>query len=402
MVETSQPLHLGSASSLRSLPYALRVVLIRWREGLGMVVGVGLAIGIGMTMLAVSQASIDLFTGDYRDSGVDVYLAASGGKIVRFLPSDSPGSIKHAREKLSQVRGLPGVHAALGVLMWPLEREVAARSARGGPAEQVMTVGIDGDPTLISNSLVLTEGRWFRRADEIVVGQKVAREKHLRLGSRLRLAGRDFTIVGIGRLRGVSYTGDSFAYIDLAALRQRAQLGDVINLILVDSNSETASNRRFEELGSLTALDRAGLIREVNRANDAAIVLRWIIVGLTLAIAGLFVASMLSSSVAARRVEFATLRAIGIPARTVVQVVAGEAVLVCVLAGLVGVVFSGALGELINRQLAPSIGVERLYIANASLFLTVIGMIIVLGVLAGVQPAHQAANVDPVEVLREA
>ena len=49
---------------------------------------------------------------------------------------------------------------------------------------------------------------------------------------------------------------------------------------------------------------------------------------MALAIGALFVSSMLSRSVVERRLEFATLKAIGIPSLTILLVVAAEAVLV--------------------------------------------------------------------------
>jgi len=116
----------------------------------------------------------------------------------------------------------------------------------------------------------------------------------------------------------------------------------------------------------------------------------------------LFVASMLGRSVTARRVELATLRAIGMPSRTILLVIAGEAMIVIVLATIVGIVFSLMLGWLIDTYLAPFYGVESLYVADAPLFLTVLLLALALGLVAGLAPARQAARVDPVDVLREA
>lgn len=367
-----------------------------------MVLGVGLALGIGMTLLAVNQASIQMFTGDYQASGIDVYVATRGGKLITFLPGDSPGTIKHAREKLAQIRALPGVSAAIGTLQWPLERERSVLRERDAPAELVSAVGVDGDPTTVTGAVLLREGRWLRRTDEIVMGQRLSFEKGLRVGSRIRLSGRDFTIVGIGRMRGVGFSADSLAYVDLRALQQRADVGDIVNTILVDTSDSAATTRRILDIEGLDAIGQPELIRQAITANESAIALRWILVALILAIAGLFVANMLAGTVAARRQEFGTLRAIGVPTRVILAVVVGEALTVCALAGLVGMAFSLGLGALLNRTLAATYGIESLYVADASLFVTVIGLALGLGTLASLAPAREATRVDPIEVLREA
>src|SRR5437868_3258496 len=84
-----------------------------------------------------------------------------------------------------------------------------------------MVVGVDGDPSDIPNTIVMRSGRWLSRSDDLVVGAKLAREKRFALGDTVRLAERDFSIVGIGRLRGVGYGSDGLAYMDYRTLRQR-------------------------------------------------------------------------------------------------------------------------------------------------------------------------------------
>src|SRR5690242_1713456 len=98
---------------LARLPYPVRTVLRRWPGMIGMMLGVGIALGVGLTMLGVNKAALDLFTRDYRISGADLRVITSGGMLVPVLPSDSPGTIKHATSVLSQIRGLPGVSEAV-------------------------------------------------------------------------------------------------------------------------------------------------------------------------------------------------------------------------------------------------------------------------------------------------
>lgn len=385
------------------LPYPLRDAVRRWRSMLGMMLGVGIALGLGMTIIAASAASTDLYSGDFRKSGADLYLVTEGGKLIAILPGDTPGAIKNARHVLSQVRALPGVTTAVGTMTWTLERErEGPRRGADEPAELLTTVGIDGDPSAIPNTLVLDSGRWLRRSGEVVIGPRLSREKGIRIGDTLRLSGRDFSVVGLAKLRGAGFNADSLVYVDLQALRQRAAIGDVVNLIMIDSPQPASVRQRVQELGSLAIWDPQDLVRQAEAANQSSVALNWVFILLTLAIAGLFVSNMLGRSVAERRLEFATLRAIGVPTRTVLLNVGMQAALVTIAASFVGVAVSLALGTLINTTIASSYGLESLYSPDASLFLLVFLLAAILGIVSGLFPARRAARVDPVIVLREA
>jgi ABC-type lipoprotein release transport system permease subunit len=386
------------------LPYPVRNVLRRWRGTLGMMVGVGIALSVAMTMLAVSQGSLDYYTLDYQRSGANLYVATEGGTIIPVLPSDRPGTIERARGTLAQVRSWPEVTAAVGVMNWSMEREPEGRRRADAPAELVAVVGVDGDPTQIANMAVVTEGRWLRRPNELVVGQRLSRDGGMPLGATVRLAGQSFTVVGVAKLRGLGagVSSDGVAYMDYGAFQQRAGIGDVLNTIMVQSTDPARTQRRLDELGGLDAYTPAALVRQAEQVNQASVGIRWVLVGLTLAIAALFVSNMLGRSVAERRLEFATLRAIGLPRRTILFTVGAEAVLISLVAGLLGIGLSLVLGVLLNATVGAAYGLESIYSTDANLFLAVFGLALFLGLASGLVPARQATRVDPVEVLREA
>ena len=121
-----------------------------------------------------------------------------------------------------------------------------------------------------------------------------------------------------------------------------------------------------------------------------------------LAIGALFVSSMLSRSVVERRLEFATLKAIGIPSLTILLVVAAEAVLVSFVASLIGIGVSLFFGALLNATVAVQYGFESIYSADVVSFMIVFLLALALGVIAGLAPARRATRVDPVDILREA
>jgi putative ABC transport system permease protein len=368
-----------------------------------MVVGVGIALGLGMTMMATSQASVDMLVGDFRNSGADLYVHTEGGNLIPILPGEVPGKIRHARNVISQIRGLPGVTQAFGTMTWPLERERPGQQRSSDePTELLAVVGVDGDPALVPGAVLLRSGRWLGRSDEVVIGAKVAREKKLAIGDTVRLNGRDFRVVGIGRLRGVGFGADGYAYMEYRALRQRADFGDVVNMVAVETTRPDLARERIPELGPLAVKVPADLIAQAEKLLEVALVMQAIMVGLTLVIAGLFVANMLGRSVTSRRVELATMRAIGVASRTILLLVAGEALLVSLLASVVGIAVSLTLGWLIDTYLAPLYGIESLYVVDARIFLTVVLLALVLGVTAGLVPANRATRVDPVDVRRVA
>jgi ABC-type antimicrobial peptide transport system permease subunit len=397
----SPPSALAAGWALR-LPYPLRNALNRWHSLLSMIIGVGIALSIGMTILAVISAEMDLLTGDYERSGIGVYVATQGGKIVARLAGDTPGTIQNAGTVLAQVRSWPEVRSAIGAITWTMAREQEGPRRRGQPTELVSVIGVDGDPQTVPNMLELDGGRWLRGGNEIVLGRTLAKDKALHVGDTLRLNGNTFSVVGIGTLRGFSAFGqNSVAYMDDRTLVQRAQLGNVLNIIAIQTDQPAQVIGRLDDLGGLSSWTPAQLVAEAQQAQASGIAIDWVLILLTLGVAGLFVNTMLNHSVTERRAEFAVLRAIGFPGMWIVMTVALESLTITVAAGLVAVAISLLLGALLNATVAPQYGFDSLFRADPSLFMLIFGLAAALGVVSGVLPARKAASVDPVEVLRE-
>jgi putative ABC transport system permease protein len=321
--------------------------------------------------------------------------------MIPILPGESPGTLKNARQLLAQARAMPEVRGALGVMIWQLERTQDG-PRRGQPSEMINVAGVDGDPGRIPDALTMRQGRWLRRPDEVVVGRKLAKDKHLAVGDTLTLDRRRLTVVGIGRLRGVGFGGDGTAFLDLGTLRDLSGLGDAVNFVLVDASDDAAARARLvAELDSVDVWDRPMLISAAQQANSSGFVFMGLISGVALFIAGVFVSSMLLRSVTERRIEFATLRAVGVPNRTVIGLVLAEALLVTGLGALVGAVIGTLLSLWMDAIYAELLGIDSLYRADPGQFLAVFAVALGIGVLAALLPARRALQVEPADVLRE-
>jgi len=384
------------------LPYPVRNAVGRWRSLLSMMLGVGIALSIGMTILAVISAEMDLLTGDYERSGVGVYVATQGGQIVAELAGETPGSIQSASTVLAAARSWPEVQNVIGALTWAMQRQTEGPRVRGQQSDLVSVIGVAGDPTLTPGMLALDEGRWLRGGNEIVVGHTLARDKGVHVGDQFRLNGSTFFVVGIGHLRGFSAFGqNAVAYMDYRTLQQRAQIADVLNVLAIQTNQPVQVMQRIDDLGGLSSWTPAQLVAKAQAASASGIAIDWILILLTLGVAGLFVNTMLTHSVVERRAEFAVLRAIGFPSRWIIVTVALESLLITLAAGVIAVAISLIFGVLINATIAAQYGLESLFRADPTLFLLIFSLAATLGVVSGVVPARKAAAVDPVEVLRE-
>lgn len=386
------------------LPFPVRTMARRWRGMIAMVAGVGLALSLAMTMMALSKALMEMFTADFLASNVSVYAITSGGTLIGMLPGETPGTIKHGHQRLAQIRGLAPVRTAIGTMTWTMERQrEGVRRDPDAPAEMATVVGVAGDPTTIPNLALMVEGRWPRRGDEIVVGRRYSREKAVLIGDSLRLNDRDFRIVGIGRLRGVAgISSNTLIYMDDEAFRERTGIGDVLSVISIDTDQPAEVRQRLDEMGDLRSYTPQELVTLAEQANATSVFTYQLLGGLTLAIGALFVSNMLAQSVIERRLEFAMLKAIGLPNRTVLLIVALEAVLICLTASVVGILLSLVMGQAMNRYYDSLFGFESLYAPDAGIFTNVFVLAMGLGLLAGLLPARRATRVDPIDILREA
>ncbi len=389
---------------LLAYPFPVRNAVRRWRGMLGMVVGVGLALGMVLTMMGILGTAMDAIMGDFGQSGANVYVVVNGGKLVQLKAGDNPGTITQASAILSKIRSMPGVQGAVGVLAWSMEEEQEGPQARNRPAQFIPAMAVDGDPTDISNYLVMREGRWLRRGNEVVLGPSLAASKSLKVGDSLTLNNQQYEVAGIGKIRGFGASGDSVAYLDAQTLRQRGIIGDIVNYIAVQTTAPGTVINFIGDFPALRAVETKALVNEIKSSPDfsSASLTYWLIDLIILFIAGMFVNNMLGRSVAERRLEFGTLRAIGVPSRSILFSIAAEALFIILASYCVGFVVSLVLGTAVNGLLSPAYGLPPMFGVDPTSYSVILVVSIVMGLIAGFFPARGATKVDPLEVLREA
>ncbi len=231
------------------------------------------------------------------------------------------------------------------------------------------------------------------------------------VGERLKINGINYTVVGVLEAKGGSMNGDqdNFAIIPITTgLNRYGATWRSLN-ILVQAPSQEAYDDCVEEArGALRVIRKVppgeedtfeiasndSLITQFNSVTIAVRAGVAVISSIALLAAGIGIMNIMLVSVTERTREIGIRRAIGAKKRNILTQFVLEAIVLCELGGIIGVIF-GILGGNVAAyylELPPAIPVDW----------AVLGLVIcsIVGIVFGTYPAYKAANLDPIESLR--
>jgi putative ABC transport system permease protein len=242
-----------------------------------------------------------------------------------------------------------------------------------------------------------------------VLGSKMAHELFDRenpLGSNVRVGGQRFRIVGVmapkGTVIGLDlddtvfipaaralelFNRDSLFEIDVV-YEEGAPLHEVeegIRRVLLARHGDedftvTPQQQMIDSLGSVL-----GILTFAVAALGS--------ISLLVGAVGIF--TIMTISVRERTGEIGLLRALGAERDQVLALFLAEAVVLSLLGGLAGLAAGAGIGALLGAT------VRQLPVSYSPFFISVaLGLSVLIGLLAGILPALNAARLDPVEALR--
>jgi ABC-type lipoprotein release transport system permease subunit len=364
-------------------------------------VAAGLALGIGLVITVIaastgvsdSQATVlhSLYgvgtdvtvtqspaSGSGRPPNFRIGGAAPGKAGTSFsrnvLRGPGLGTLKSS--SVSTISGLTDVSAASGALSLTdlsLSGTVPSGSQQGAPGgagsgsvtSSTFTVtGIDpaGDSLGPLSSATITSGHNITTAESTVnvavVDSNYAAAQSLKVGSKITVAGKSFTVVGIAR--AAQSTSSADVYIPLARAQSLAGMTNEVNTIYVSATSSadisTVSKEISGALPKATVTTSSDLASQVTGSLSSASSLanslgKWLAVAVLAAAFG--IASILTVSAVSRRVrEFGTLKAMGWRSRRIIRQIMGEALVIGIIGGIAGVAL-GYGGAALVQSLAP-------------------------------------------------
>ncbi|MBP3431573.1 MAG: ATP-binding cassette domain-containing protein [Clostridia bacterium] len=179
---------------------------------------------------------------------------------------------------------------------------------------------------------------------------------------------------------------DFFAPTTIYVQTPSEEITDAINEYLASTNAYTGS---IED-------QLAGLFNSLSSVIGTSLI---VISCISLLVSAMMILVVLYMSVSERTKEIGVLKSIGARRKDIKRIFTSESLLIGILSGIFGIIFSLILAGIISIVLSSLIGIAPISF-RWWYFAVAIGVSILISMLSGLYPASKAAKLDPVESLR--
>lgn len=395
-----------SANRLRTFLTALIIAI-----GITALVGILTSIDAMQSSLTESFSAMGSNSFSIRNRGVNIRIGNEGTR-PKVYPSISYQDATSFKSKFN----FPAlVSLNIGVTGGAT---VKYQSEKTNP-----NIGISGSDEnyLQASGLVLEKGRNFSDR-ELEFGSNVAlvgatiietlfKDNEDPLNKIITVGGMRYTIIGVLKSKGSSaaFGGDKSIILPLEKARTLVTssnpsynitvMGTMPNLVDASIGESIAAFRKIRKLGAKDdnnfEIMKSDAIVQTLMENLKYITIGAVVIGLiTLIGASIGLMNIMLVSVSERTREIGLRKAIGANPSIIKQQFLTEAIVICLMGGVGGILLGIIIGNGVAVLLGASFIIPWLWMALG------IVVCILVGVISGFYPASKASQLDPVEALR--
>lgn len=383
---------------------------------------VGIIAGVAAIVMVASIAegtrkSVALSIEELGANRLDVNSGSRVGKLNALMPF---GGLYQLSDKDVEItRGTAGVAFASGFLRG------SAEVSRGQDKATVAWIGSDNNALQVLG-YSLQSGRAFTTAE----GSGVRRVVHLgaatarqlfkgkpAVGSRIRISGASFTVIGVLAPRGLSVSGqdlDDVLIIPVNSARRQLmgdfplpnraiqQIGVRVSSVAdlgvvqgrIERNLGESRNRKGLRRDDFYIISVLGTVQSSSHADRSMAYLLLSVAAICLVVGGVGVMNIMLVSIAERTGEIGLRMAVGASPRDILHQFLFEASLLSFSGGALGILF-GIAGSVLAAHYQ---GIA----SEVSMSVVLVGFLVTVGtgIGFGIVPAYRAAKLPPSYALR--
>ncbi|HET9951707.1 MAG TPA: ABC transporter permease [Candidatus Eisenbacteria bacterium] len=381
--------------------YSVRNLMVRRTSTTLTALGIGAVAWVFIFTLALAGGFEAALRSTGSPKNAIVVRSGAQSELMSIVAREGASSITSQPEIARAADGSPFAASEL-VVIWNLERT-------SGKPTNVIVRGVSPHSLALRENAHLAAGRMFRPGlNEIVVGKLVSeRFKHCRLNDKIKLAGRDWTVVGILDAHGTAYDSEIWGDVELFMPVFDRPVFQNVTLRLDDPSHFEALKKRLEADPRYSlAVHREDEFYAAQSGMMAALLRTLgLFVTIIMALGAVFGAlNTMYASVSARTKEIGTLLALGFSRGAVMLSVLSESVALCLIGGALGCLLAlpvrsfttGTMSFASFSELAFRFDVTPMMMLSGLLFAAFMGLV------GGYFPARRAAHMPITEAVRQA
>ncbi len=398
---------------LSTYQMAWRSILVNKMRSALTMLGIIIGVSAVIIMVALSQGTA---------SGITERISSMGANLLTISASGSSGPVRGlntARLTMSDVEALKTLP-----LVKQVAPEVSINGATAALGSITWTTTVNGTTPELQDikNWPTVQGGFFEQNDVnrvsrvAVLGQTAAENLFISgsrsLGQTLRINGMDFTVIGVLEQKGGGggfMDQDDVIYIPITTAQQRFLGSQAVRSVNVQAISGEALPSLKDHITTLlrqrhrladTADDdfRIQDMSEIlSTVEDTTKMLSFLLGGIaaiSLLVGGIGIMNIMLVSVTERTREIGIRMAIGATTRAILSQFLIEALLLCFVGGLIGVLLGWGASRILGTLAGLTMKISPWLIVVS------LGFAATIGLVFGYYPARKAANLNPIDALR--
>jgi putative ABC transport system permease protein len=371
----------------------------------------GICVGIAAVILLTSLGAglREFVVAEFTQFGTNIINIAPGKTSTHGVSIGIFGTVRPLTiEDTEALARLPGVIVTNPGVAGNAEVAAMGRTRR-------VTILGEGSDFTQAFKIGVAMGRWLPREDAsqarafAVLGSKVRQELYgdtNPLGSRIEIGGSRYRVIGVMESKGqvLGFDMDDAVYIPAARALELFNREGLIEAHVVhqpDANVDRLvqdikrvlmARHGREDFTITPQQEMLDVLDSVLQVLTFAV---GALGGISLAVGGVGILTIMTIAVAERTGEIGLLRALGARREQVLLLFLAEAAVLAAVGGLCGLLLGYGLSKLLHAAF-PALPVSTPWLYALLAELIAVG----IGIAAGVAPANRAARLDPVEALR--